>query len=128
MTATFRIDQPGITGGKPPVGGWGKARADLDLVGTGGTVEFTAQDVATNYLWQLISQVDGSAITLGTPTAQTATADIAVTGGYLIRLTTDVGLSTKDIRELYFGVPLPGSGLPIPALNETVQEDRKSVV
>lgn len=127
MTATFRIDQPGITGGKPPVGDWGKARADLDLVGDGGTVEFTAQDAATSYLWQLISQVDGSAITLGTPTAQTATADIAVTGGYLLRLTTDHGLSTKDIQERYFGVPLLGSGLAIPALNETVQDNRDTV-
>jgi hypothetical protein len=124
MTATFRIDQPGITGAKPPVGDWGKARADLDLVGVGGDVEFTAQDAAASYLWQVISEVDGSAITLGTPTAQTSTAAITLTGGYIIRLTVDEGLATKDIQELYFGVPLADSGLPIPALNETVQDNR----
>lgn len=127
MTAIFRINQAGITGGKPTVGDWDKARADLDLFSVGGVVSFVAQDASTNYLWEVISEMEGSAITLGTPTAQTATANITVTGGYLLRLTTDEGLPTKDIRERYFGVPLPGSGLPIPALNETIQDNRDTV-
>jgi hypothetical protein len=74
-----------------------------------------------------VSEVDGSAITLGTPTSPTATAAITLTGGYIIRLTVDEGLGTKDIQELYFGVPLANSGLPIPALNETVQDNRDAV-
>ena len=124
MTATFRINQPGITGGKPATGDWGKARADLDLFALGGTVEFEAQDSMSSYSWELVSEMDGSSITLSTPTAQTAGADVTVTGGYIIRLTVDDGLPTKDIQERYFGVPLAGSNLPIPAPYETIQDNR----
>lgn len=123
MTAIFRINQPGITGGKPPVGDWDKARGDLDLFGVGGSVGLEAQDTMVNYFWEVVSEVEGSSITLGTPTTQTATMDITVTGGYLVRLTVDEGLPTKDISERYVGVPLPGSTLPIPALSETVQDN-----
>lgn len=124
MTAIFRINQPGISGGKPPVGDWDTARADLDLFAVGGSVGLEAQDTMTSYLWQIISEPEGSAIVLGSATSQTATMNITVTGGYLVRLTVDEGLPTKGIKERYVGVPLAASGLPIPALNETIQDNR----
>lgn len=124
MTAIFRINQPGITGGKPVTGNWDEARADLDLVGVGGSVVLEAQDAMNSYSWQIVSEPEGSSIVLGTPNAPTASMDVPVTGGYLVRLTVDEGLPTKDISELYVGVPLVNSSLPIPALNETVQDNR----
>jgi hypothetical protein len=114
MTAIYRISQGAS------IGSWGRARQDLQLFGVGGSITFEAQDVAhTTYLWELISEPEGSAVALTTPTATSCTADILVEGGYLMRLTVDAGLATEDIVVLYAGVPLPISGLPIPAFNET---------
>ena len=102
------------------VGAWGVARQDLELVGGGGSVTLEAQDTMTTYLWEVISAPEGSTATVSSPTTQTATLDLDVTGGYLVRLTVDDGLPTKDLLVLYAGVPLTNSGLPIPAFNETV--------
>lgn len=83
-------------------------------------------NLATTFLWELISEPVGSAVVI-TPTGQSGVvaelSNITKTGGYLLRLTTDAALPTKDIQTLYFGVPLPNSGLCIPALNETTQDN-----
>jgi len=126
MTAFFRINQPGITGGKPPVGAWDTARDDLDLFSVGGTIQLEAQDTSSSYSWELVSEPEGSSVTISNPFSKTASVDIAVTGGYIFRLTVDTGLPTKDISERYVGVPLPNSGLPIPALYETTQDNTRT--
>lgn len=118
-SAVFRINQPGITSPKPPTGQWGRAREDVELFGDGGTIEFEAQDgTALSYKWELISEPPGSSATLVNPTLQTASVDLTVTGGYLIRLIVDEGQPTEDVLVLYAGIALAQSGLPIPAFNE----------
>lgn len=110
-TAIFRINQ-GVT-----LGDWGRARQDLELFSTGGSVTFEAQ-VATTYEWTLVSQPSTSTAVLVNPANSSCTIDIDVTGGYLVRLIVDKGTSGEDVMVLYFGVPLENSGLAIPALNE----------
>lgn len=118
MTASFRINQTGITGGKPQVGTYDRARQDLDLDAAGGPVTFEATAGESTYLWELISEPEGSSLTVSGSTTQTATINILITGGYVIRLTTDKDLVTEDVLVLYFGVPLVNSGLALPAFNE----------
>lgn len=118
MTASFRINQTGITGGKPPTGTYDRARTDLDLDAVGGPVTTEATAGATTYLWELVSEPEGSSITLSGEATQTATFNIEVTGGYLVRLTIDAALPSEDVLILYLGIPLASSGLPIPAFNE----------
>lgn len=120
MSAIFKIDQPGWFPGPPPAGLWDRARRDIQLVGTGGAVTFTAQNVAmVSYLWELISEPPGPAtpiIGAGLPACQ---ASFLKTGGYLMRLTVDAGIpATEDVSVRYVGIPLPNSGLAIPAFNE----------
>jgi len=114
MSALFKIDQSGL-----PAGIYGRARQDLSI---GSTITFTAEDASPpifTYLWELISEPPGSTVVVGTPTAQSCTVTLSETGGYLMRLTVDAGLPSEDIQVLYFGVALAGSGLCIPAFNET---------
>ena len=118
MSASFRINQAGITGGKPPVGTLDRARQDLDLSTLGGPVTFEAVAGATTYSWEILSRPEGSSAVLSSPAAQTTAVSIDVTGGYLVCLTIDEALITEDVLTLYFGVALESSGLAIPAFNE----------
>ena len=117
MTAIFKIDQPGAA---PPIpaGVWDRARRDIQSESVGGSVVFTAQDVSTTYLWELISEPPGSSVVLVGDTTAICSAPLEVTGGYLMRLTTNAGLGTEDVSVRYVGIPLQYSGLPIPATNE----------
>lgn len=121
MTAIFRISQDGV------VGTYGRARDDIAIYDMAGTVTFEAQDAAeTSYLWELYSQPAGVSETVTNSTTNTATVDFTVTGGYLMRLTTDAGLATEDVRVLYVGLPLEHSNLPIPALGELDFDNSKT--
>lgn len=115
MTAIFKMDQ-----GVLPPGTWGRARQDLQLSIIGGSIIFEAQDKAhTTYKFEVISEPPGSAVVPVNPDTDICTVDVTTEGGYLMRLTVDEGLETEDIVVLYFGIPLPNSGLCIPAFNET---------
>ena len=120
MTAIFRIDQAGHS--TKPSGDPGIARQDLELFSEGGTVTLVALDSHTIYTWTLISAPEGSTAIL-TPSGNTATIDIDVTGGYIFQLVVDALLETEDVLGLYGGVPLQYSQLAIPAFNETVQDN-----
>ncbi len=116
MTAIFRMTQGA------GVGEWGIARQDLTLVGVGGSITLEAQDLThASYAWEIISEPEGSTAAASlTPTGLgTATFDLDVDGGCLVRLRVDAGLDTEAMLVCYAGVPLPNSGLCIPAFNET---------
>jgi len=119
MSASFRISQNSVDGS------WDTSRQDLTLVGIGGTVTLEAQDQScASYNWEVISEPTGSTAesSLNVPNPATpwiAELDLDVTGSILVRLRVDAALPTEDIRILFLGVPLPNSGLCIPAFNET---------
>jgi len=123
MGALFKIDQP--LAAPPVVGTFGRATRQVQPAIQ---VDFTAQDTThTSYDWDVISQPQESMVP-GPPVAITPVpgspwlgyTTFGFPGGYLIRLTVDAGLPTEDVSVLYLGIPLPGSGLPVPALNETI--------
>lgn len=134
MTATFKIDQP--AGGV-----WGVARRDIVA---GVQVTLTAQDlppIHNTYTWEVLSQPRDSMLDAGLVNNPEAPPDPGkpakiyilnpltpwigsftpnYPGGYLIRLIVDIGMITEDVSVLYAGICLATSGLPLPALTETV--------
>jgi hypothetical protein len=119
MSAIFKIDQPGWVPAPPPLPAWDRARRDIQLVGTGGPVTFTARDPAGSYLWELISEPPGPVTPIVGPNLPSCQVAFTKTGGYLMRLTVDAGIpGSEDISIRYVGVPLANSQLPIPAFNE----------
>lgn len=120
MSATFRITQNAVAGE------YGIARQDLTLFSVGGTITLEAQDQtggSSDYVWEVLSEPAGSSATITTPTPAApwiVEVDLTVTGGYLFRLVFKPGSVDEDISILYLGIPLAGSGLCIPALNETI--------
>ncbi len=123
MTARFKMDQPG---GMPPVVGvFGKATQDIQ---PGINVDFVAEDAGhATYDWEVLTQPQESMLpgppVVITPVPATpwlGNATFGHPGGYLIRLTVDVGMITEDVQVLYMGIRLPVSGLPLPALEETI--------
>jgi len=117
MTAIYRIKQGAN------VGAWGIAKKDIQLFSVGGSVSVEAQTSGLIYLWELISEPAGSNVTVSNNTSQIASLDLTVTGGYLLRLTVEAGTAQEDVSELYLGVPLAVSRLPIPAFNETIHDN-----
>lgn len=117
MSAIFRITQDSVAGS------WGVARRDIQLSSSGGPITFEAQATGVTYSWELISEPEGSSGIIVSPTSQSATLELSVRGGYIVRLTVDAGLITEDVSELYLGIPLPTSGLCLPAFNETIQDN-----
>lgn len=117
MTAIFRVEQLGAF---PPVSGaWDMASRNIQLVGAGGVVTFTARDPATSYLWELISEPPGAVTPIVGPNLSACQVSFTKTGGYLMRLTVDAGiLGSEDISVRYMGIRLTNSNLPIPAFNE----------
>lgn len=119
MTAIFKIDQPGWVPPPPPLPAWDRARRDIQLMGTGGPVTFTARDPAASYLWELISEPPGPATPIVGPNFPACQVAFTKTGGYLMRLTVNAGIpATEDISVRYVGIRLTNSNLPIPAFNE----------
>lgn len=119
MTAIFRINQDST-------GTYGEARRDLQLSSESGLVTVEAQDLThSSYTWEVISAPEGSAavfVPSGSP-ATSATIDLDVQGSYLFRLTVDTGLPTEDLSALFGGIPLPNSGVCVPAFNESNQDN-----
>lgn len=127
MGASFRfITQE--TGQSAVTHDWNKACRSA-LLTADGTVSVERSVVNTTYLWEVLSQPTLSDITL-TPVEGyphiISLGNITKLGGYIIRLTVDAALPTKDVMTLYFGVPLPNSGLCIPAFNETMQDNTET--
>jgi hypothetical protein len=95
----------------------------LTLFSVDGSVTVEAPAGASTYLWELISDMEGSTGVLATPTAQSSTIDFDVTGSYIIRLTVDALIpAEKDVFELKLAVPLANSAIVIPAAHETTQD------
>jgi len=115
MSALFTIDQTA-----KPAGVLGISRADL----SSGGITLSCPSAHTTYLWEFFSEPLGStAATIATPTLATTAATITEVGSYLIKLTVDDGLPTKDVSTLLGGIPLGVSGLAIPAAFETNQDN-----
>lgn len=115
MAVLFRIDQTGA--GTP-----GRARRDIEI----GVITVVCIGVYTTYLWEVISYPSGTVPIIDDSTAQSTDIELFNRGGYLIRLTVDAGLVTEDALVLYAGIPLRNSGLCIPALSETTQDNSQA--
>ena len=118
MTARFRISQGA------PITPYDRARDDIQPFSVGGIVTLDAEDLTHfSYTWEIIGgPIDGVAPIL-LPAAFVCTAQIEERGGYLVRLTVDIGLASEDVSVLYLGLPLDNSGLPLPAEYETNQDN-----
>ena len=117
--SSFRINQPPGT----PYAEWDRARKDLEIA----SVECEAFEKAQGaYKWELISLPSGVSVTINNGTTHTCNFTLATTGGYLIQLTVNEGDPNESITSLYIGVALEGSGLVIPALSETNQDNSES--
>ena len=117
MAALYTIDQSGKLAGI-----LGRARRDIDI----GVITADCPDTHSTYLWQVISYPVGVAPVVTSPSAQTTTITLSERGGYLLRLLVDDTLPTEDTCVLYIGVALEKSGLCIPALDETLNDNSQS--
>ena len=122
--STFRINQPQGTPGPA----WDRSRRDIDLYSVASErVECEATNKAeTTYLWEMISAPDGVSVTINASTTHTCDFPVDTRGSYLIRLTVDAGLVTESKTTLFFSVPLQYTGLCLPAMNETNQDNSQS--
>ena len=122
--STFRINQPPGT----PYATWDRSRRDIDLYSVGSeAVECEAYEKSqTSYKWEFVSQPDGASVTITNDDQHTCNFQITERGAYLIRLTVNEGYPSEHATTLYFGVPLEGSGLCLPALSETNQDNSQS--
>jgi hypothetical protein len=116
----FAIDQVGLSAGVPTV----SRRDILPTSIAGGPVTFTADNVGITYKWEF-TQTPGSSVVPVGAGSQICTLPAELEGGYLVRLTANEGFPTEDISELYFGIGVLVNGVryPLPALNETVQDN-----
>ena len=129
MTAVFRID----------AGLYGVATRNI-TAGVAATFEAQDQTHAT-YTWEVLTQpresmIDGAGVNnpegapgpgnpaeifvLNVLTPWVGTATLNYPGGYLIRLTVDIGTITEDVSVMYAGIRLATSNLALPALSETI--------
>lgn len=121
--AIIAIDQDQ---GAPSFGTPGVARNDLRL-GRLTTVRSTASG-NISYAWSLLDKPPGSAVTLGTPTAQDATFTPDLPGSYRVQLVTNGG-GPGNVQILVAAVTKDFNGLTvnrgwrIPALGEVVPEN-----
>ncbi len=113
--ASFRIDQlaPGTVD---------LARRDLKPFSVDGTISFVAVNGGHTYEW-VVDQPPGSSVPLLNATSQVASMDAEIRGGYSVKLTTNKGTGSEDIKEWYFGIPFSTSGLAVPVVNETFQDN-----
>lgn len=117
--STFRINQPPGT----PYANWDRARRDIAL----GTVEGEAQNKSqTSYKWEMLSAPLGVTVVINNSTTHTCNFTLATRGSYLLRLTVNEGLPLESITTILLAVPLVNSGLCLPALNETNQDNSLS--
>ena len=114
MSALFTIDQAA----KPP-GALGVSRTDLDP----GSITLVCPGVHSTYKWEIAYEPAGIAASIASPTNPTTTATLTERGSYRIRMIVDLALPTEDISTRLAGIPLSNSNLPIPALNETTEDN-----
>ena len=121
MSAIFRIGQSGS------FGPFGIARSHLSPFSIDGAITLEAQTLThASYLWEVsAAPIDGSPPVV-TPAGATCTLQLEEPGGYLIRLTVDAGLTSEDVLELYVGIVMANSDLPLPSLYETNQDNSLS--
>jgi hypothetical protein len=117
MSALFTIDQT-----SKPAGILGRAREDIDI----GVITVDCPDTHSTYLWEFVSYPVGIPPVIDYPTVQSTTITLSERGGYILRLTVDDGLPTEDISIPYIGIALEKSGLCIPALDETINDNSQS--
>jgi len=120
--SSFRINQAGGGG----TGTYDRSRRDILLYGAGGVVECEAQNAGLTYKYEMISEPSDSSVTINNDDQQTCNFQLTKRGGYLIRLTTDAGLPSESVTILYIGVVLENSGLCLPALNETNEDNSQA--
>jgi hypothetical protein len=121
--STFRINQPPGT----PYANWDRARRDIQLAAIGGNVECEALEKAqSSYKWELISLPFGVSVAIIDGTTHTCNFALDTRGSYLIRLTVNEGLPNQYKTTLFIGVQMEGSGLCLPALGETRQDNSQS--
>jgi hypothetical protein len=65
-------------------------------------------------------------VTISGATTNKCDFEVNTSGGYTVRLTVNAGLPDESITNLYFGIPLEGSGLLMPAFNETNEDNFES--
>lgn len=117
--STFRINQPPGSG----YSFWDRARRDLVL----GSVEGEAQNKSqTTYKWEMASAPEGVSVTINNSTTHTCNFTLATKGGYLLRLTVNEGLPAQSISTWYLAVALTNTGLCLPAMDETTQDNSQS--
>jgi len=95
------------------------ARRDIQPNSILGPVSFEAITGSLNYEWVVIQPPGTVPVPLVGANSQICTMAAEESGGYAVKLTTNKGLPTEDIKILYMGIPMVTSNLPAPALNET---------
>jgi hypothetical protein len=111
--ASFQIVQSASTPG-PDI-----ARRDILPNSVAGLTSFEAVTGGLTYEWIVIQPPGTVPVPLTGSAAQICTMAAEEGGGYSVKLTTNKGLPTEDIKILYMGLPMITSNLPLPALNET---------
>lgn len=111
--ASFEIVQNGVGGGVD------NARRDIQPNSVLGPVTFEAQTAGLTYKWSVIQPPGTVPVPLVGNTSQICSMAAEEGGGYAVKLITNEGQPTEDIKILYMGLPMPVSLLPLPALNET---------
>jgi hypothetical protein len=120
MSAIFTIDQATLPPGVPD-------RSRDDIIPAGAPVQFAAVLPHTTYAWDFLSQPNGITLAFSDPSLPNPTVDFgSAYGGYLVRLTVDVGLATEDVSVRYVGLQWPVSSKAMPALSETNQDNSQT--
>jgi len=111
--ASFQMVQNGATPGVDV------ARRDIQPNSVLGPVSFEAQTAGLTYKWSVIQPPGTIPVPLVGATSQICTMAVEQPGGYSVKLITNEGQPSENIKILYMGLPFALSGLPAPALNET---------
>lgn len=117
MTALFTIDQVA----KPP-GTVGRARRDIDP----GIVTVECPDAHITYLWEMVGDAKDTPAVITTPEAQSTNITLVDRTGYLLGCTVDKNLPSEAISVRYIGIALEHTGLCLPALSETNQDNSQA--
>jgi len=117
MSALFQINKPADPGVLD------RARRDLEA---GIAFTLNCPSAHLTYLWEVTSRPTGAVANITSSNAQSTSADFDTPGGYLVKMTVDAGFPTEDVSERYIGIPLPTSGICLPAMNETNQDNSQS--
>lgn len=122
--SSFRINQPAGN----PLAVYDRSSREVQLTAGPGNVELEAENAAeSSYLWEVVSEPEGSSVSINNPTANKCNFGLSVTGSYLFRLTANEGIPLIESRTtLFVGVPFDGLNLCPPAGNETNQDNSQA--